>query len=151
MTSRPCVVSFVVPGTPRAKMRPWATAARGRTHVFTPRPTQDYEAVVRASAAAVRGGSPPLDGPIAAHIRIRLAPPVRVARTVRADMMAGRIRPTRRPDVDNVVKAILDGSNGVAITDDACVVSLSAEKVYAEDAGVDVRFESLAGGLDGDA
>lgn len=151
MSSTPTVVSFVVPGKPHAKMRPWATAARGRTHVFTPKPTVAYEAAVRASAVAALAGAAPLRGAVAAHIRVRLVPPSRPSRAVRAGMLAGQIKPTKRPDLDNVVKAILDGANGVAIEDDAHIVSLSAEKIYAEAPGVDVRFSQLDGGDNGEA
>ncbi len=42
----------------------------------------------------------------------------------------GEIQHTKRPDLDNVVKAIKDGCNGVAWKDDSQVVSLSARKIY---------------------
>lgn len=45
-------------------------------------------------------------------------------------MLAGQIRPTVKPDCDNVSKIILDALNGVAFKDDSQVVGLWVEKWY---------------------
>jgi Holliday junction resolvase RusA-like endonuclease len=44
----------------------------------------------------------------------------------------------KRPDLDNIVKAITDGMNGVVYEDDSQIVSLHATKVYGTDAMVEV-------------
>jgi len=41
--------------------------------------------------------------------------------------------PTKKPDSDNIGKAILDGLNGVAYDDDASVVRLTIDKFYCFD------------------
>jgi Holliday junction resolvase RusA-like endonuclease len=38
--------------------------------------------------------------------------------------------PTKRPDLDNVLKTILDGLNGLAYHDDALVTELASRKVW---------------------
>ena len=43
-----------------------------------------------------------------------------------------KIRPTGKPDIDNIIKAVLDGLNGVAFKDDAQVVFISAQKLYSD-------------------
>ena len=45
-------------------------------------------------------------------------------------MQAGKIFPSRKPDIDNVLKVVLDALNGVAYKDDSRVVAVSARKVY---------------------
>jgi Holliday junction resolvase RusA-like endonuclease len=55
-------------------------------------------------------------------------------------MLAGEIKPTGRPDLDNVIKSILDALNGVAYSDDSAVISVTAEKRYAENPRVDVML-----------
>jgi Holliday junction resolvase RusA-like endonuclease len=47
-----------------------------------------------------------------------------------------------RPDIDNVVKAILDGLNGVVFADDAVVAQLVASKHYGEER-VEVQVENV--------
>ncbi len=45
---------------------------------------------------------------------------------------AGKLRPSKKPDIDNIVKAIMDGLNGVAYKDDALVVKIMAQKFYGD-------------------
>jgi Holliday junction resolvase RusA-like endonuclease len=47
-----------------------------------------------------------------------------------------------RPDIDNIVKAILDGLNGVVFADDASVAQLVASKEYGEER-VEVQIENV--------
>lgn len=58
-------------------------------------------------------------------------------------MLAGKIRHTKKPDVDNIAKLVMDALNGLAWHDDSQVVSLSAHKAYAEQAGLVVTIRSL--------
>jgi Holliday junction resolvase RusA-like endonuclease len=59
-------------------------------------------------------------------------------------MLAGAEFPTKKPDLDNVVKAVMDGCNAVAFRDDVLVVRQTASKVYATVPGVDVVITTLA-------
>ena len=43
----------------------------------------------------------------------------------------GQIKPTTKPDLDNIVKA-LDGMNGIVVVDDSQIVKLTATKQYSE-------------------
>jgi Holliday junction resolvase RusA-like endonuclease len=45
-------------------------------------------------------------------------------------MQAGSVLPSRKPDIDNVLKIVLDALNGVAYKDDSRVVSVSGRKIY---------------------
>ena len=38
--------------------------------------------------------------------------------------------PTKKPDLDNVLKAVLDGLNGIAFVDDSQVVNVCMAKHY---------------------
>lgn len=44
----------------------------------------------------------------------------------------GELRHTKRPDLDNVVKAIKDGANGVVWKDDSQVDDVRASKRYGQ-------------------
>lgn len=44
--------------------------------------------------------------------------------------MAGVLLPTKKPDIDNLVKVVLDGLNGLAYKDDKQIVALEAAKGY---------------------
>ena len=65
-------------------------------------------------------------------MRVFLPIPKSKSKKWRAAAMAGEIRPTTKPDTDNLVKQIKDCANGGFWDDDKQIVGLHAEKWYAE-------------------
>ena len=129
---------FCIPGEVRGKGRPRATAVNGQARMFTDSKTRSYETRIADAATAALGQRPPLEGPLEMHIRVRLVPPASTPKKARVLMIAGSLMPTKKPDLDNVLKAILDGCNKIAFQDDVLVVKFSAVKIYADVSGVDV-------------
>jgi crossover junction endodeoxyribonuclease RusA len=59
-----------------------------------------------------------------------------------------RNEPFVRPDLDKLIRAVLDGLTGVAYEDDQQVVRLTAQKAYGETEGVYITIrERVSGGL----
>lgn len=58
-------------------------------------------------------------------------------------MRDGEILPQKKPDIDNVVKIIMDALNGAAYKDDKQVVSVFASKFYDDDPKVIVEVERV--------
>ena len=58
----------------------------------------------------------------------------------------GIVRPTGRPDMDNLEKALLDAFNNHLIEDDSLVIERFARKLYAVYAGIEVRVDRLLAG-----
>jgi Holliday junction resolvase RusA-like endonuclease len=114
--------------------------------MFTDTKTANYEGMVAMAAERAMDGAKPFDCPLEFHLRVRMVPAASVSRKAREAMLAGLIPPTKKPDLDNVVKAILDGCNAVAFRDDVLVVSQTATKVYADTAGVDVLIRRFRPG-----
>ena len=52
------------------------------------------------------------------------------------------LRPTKK-DIDNMVKAVLDGLNGKAFKDDRYICELHASKHYSDEARIEVTIEDL--------
>ena len=48
-----------------------------------------------------------------------------------AEMLCGAISPTKKPDVDNIAKSILDAMNNFVFKDDNQVSKISVEKRFA--------------------
>ena len=119
-------------GRPRANWR--------QRVVHTPAATVRYEKMVAAEAteAMRRQGVAKIEGAVRMDLIIRLTPPQSTSKAKRASMLSGEIRPTKKPDVDNVVKAIGDALNGVAFADDVQIASLHVERIYALSEGLDV-------------
>lgn len=57
--------------------------------------------------------------------------------------LSGQEVPTKKPDIDNIVKGIMDSLNGVIYHDDKQVIQLVAFKAYAEKPRVEVTVEEL--------
>lgn len=69
-----------------------------------------------------------IHAPVHVHVTAILKRPKRLQRK---NDPKGLIPHTKRPDLDNIVKAVLDSLN-IILNDDSQVHSLSASKAYAE-------------------
>lgn len=116
----------------------------GRAHVYTPRGTVNYEALVAMTGRAAMGADRLIDGGVDISIVIGLRPPPSASSRVKSEMLQGRLLPTKRPDVDNVAKAIVDALNGIVFRDDRNIIKLVVEKRYAPEDGVEVVVAARA-------
>lgn len=121
------ILRFTVPGEPVAKGRPRFTRA-GRS--YTPTKTERYENLVRMSYVQKYGNRKPAEVPLQLSIRAIFPIPKSWSKKKRAAAEADNVPKISRPDLDNVLKAVADGLNGVAWTDDSLIYSLEAWKGY---------------------
>jgi Holliday junction resolvase RusA-like endonuclease len=121
-------ITIELPGEPKGKGRPRFTRAG---IACTPSKTRSYEASLAWTAAAAMKGAPPLEGPLALTVEADMAIPASWSKRRQRMAAAGDIRPTTRPDADNILK-VLDGLNRIVWRDDAQVVDLRFAKRYAE-------------------
>jgi Holliday junction resolvase RusA-like endonuclease len=56
--------------------------------------------------------------------------PKSASKKLQEKMLSGAVRPTKKPDCDNIIKAVLDALNGVAYYDDSQVVKICIRKRY---------------------
>lgn len=133
-------IQFHVPGEPVAKGRPRFARRGNFVSTYTPTKTKDYEAKVRGLAMEAMQGRSPLDTPILAVIKICMPVPVSYSKARRQACLDTRELPTKKPDWDNVAKAITDSLNGIVYVDDSQIVSVYITKRYGTEAGVDVTI-----------
>ncbi len=136
------VIRFVVPGEPQGKGRPRAFRAGKGIRMFTPAKTEAYEQAVAAAGRQAMAGRAPLQGPLAVDLLAVVGVPVSWSKRRRAAALEGLEWPAKKPDADNVAKAIADGLNGIAYGDDAQVVELRVRKRYGEVPGVQVEIRA---------
>ena len=126
------LVTFKVPGKPQGKGRP-RFARRGKfVSTYTDEKTKTYENQIRDIAMVAMGASEPLNTPLEAFIYISYPIPASYSKQRKADCLSGLERPTKKPDIDNVVKAFLDSMNEIIYLDDTQVVELHSTKVYGD-------------------
>lgn len=126
-------VKFEVLGTPVGKSRPRFSTVNGKAVAYTPAKTANYETLVRLSYQQKYSGCMfDKDKPLRAVIRAFFPIPKSTSKKKREQMRDLRILHTKKPDADNIIKAILDALNGVAYYDDSQVAEVLISKVYAE-------------------
>ncbi len=133
---------FKIPGKAQAKQRP----RMGRSGiVYTPKETLVYENYVKMcySDYAKQFGWLPYENQVRAEIEVLVAVPKSDSKTKKKAKIEGMIRPTVKPDCDNLAKSILDSLNKLAYHDDRQVVELFVKKYYAENAEVRVRLTEV--------
>ena len=136
-------VQFLVPGEPVGKGRPRIGRVGGHARMFTPQKTASYEGLIALAGTEAMAGRTLLEGAVMVEMRIVLAIPQSMSNKRRAMAIAGELFPTKKPDMDNVIKAIYDGLNGVVWKDDVQVVDAFVRKRYGEVPGVHVRIVPL--------
>lgn len=118
-------------GVPSGKGRPRFARAGAFVRTYTDAKTRTYEGELRAAAADVMRGRAPIEGPIVVMMEAYLPIPASWSQKKRAQALAGALRPTSKPDVDNLAK-ILDAFNQVVFVDDKQIVDGRIVKAYSD-------------------
>lgn len=142
-------IVFSVPGDPKGKARPKVTRTKAGTSLtYTPDKTVAYEELVRlrfSEAAAGRRfeAGKPLRLRIAAFFGVPASKP----KKTKILMLQNLIRPTKKPDFDNVFKIVCDALNGIAYADDAQIVEAQITKVFTGgDPHIEVELQEIGVG-----
>jgi Holliday junction resolvase RusA-like endonuclease len=140
------ILTFVVPGAPVPKGRPRMTR-KGR--VFTPAKTRTYERTIALSAQAAKSklaGGQLFDSAVMVTIHCHFKMPKSWSRKRKEAML---YEPhIQLPDLDNLVKSVLDGLNQTfgIWDDDKQVAAVTATKHWSEESSVLVRIEKIQSG-----
>ena len=81
---------------------------------------------------AVTHGQQMLTGELCASLTAYFAIPNSKSKAEKKRMSWGIVRPTKKPDIDNLIKSVLDSLNGIAYKDDSQIVTVVAEKFYSD-------------------
>jgi len=100
--------------------------------------TKDWQHLV-ASAAQNYRPVQLYDGAVAVKMKFYLYRPKSVSEKKRP-------HPTVKPDIDKLVRSILDALKGVIYTEDARVCSIEAEKYYDDPPRVDITVSNVGTG-----
>lgn len=135
------MLKFIVPGEPKGKARPRVTR-KGIT--YTPKETLNYETWVKECFLLDIGSShKPLEGDLRVSLVVYYPLLKSMSKLKQRKALEGDIRPSKKPDCDNIAKIILDALNTIAYNDDKQVVSLQVEKWYAEEPRVEVTIQPI--------
>ena len=102
---------------------PQARPRFGKNGTYQPSRCKQYKALVKSAAQAAMDGREPLTGELNCQIKV-----------------FRKFKPTSRRygDVDNHIKSILDGMNGIVYLDDCQIIRCSIEKGTAKTPHIEV-------------
>lgn len=129
------ILKFEVMGKPQGKAR----ARTGKGFAYTPEKTVLYENLIKTEYQRQCGlhrfstiPNSELKQPLKMHITAIFGIPKSFTKGKRLAAEHNEIRPTVKPDGDNIAKVICDALNGIAYIDDTQIVLLTVEKVYGD-------------------
>ena len=133
------IYEFEVPGKIIGKGRPRLNSYKGV--VYTPTRTKDYESLVEQYFLLKYPRFKALEGRIKVSIIAYFSIPKTTKKSDINEMLENNISPTKKPDIDNIVKSILDSMNKFAFKDDNQITKLEVEKKYSIEDKVYVKIE----------
>lgn len=134
-------MQFEISGLPT----PWAAHQGYGRKSFNPRFKEKEYAQWQFKSQFNRNS--PIAGPIHADICFHLPIPAGTSKARKRDMLAGRLRHIKKPDVDNLTKFILDAAKKIIFDDDSQIVTLFARKIYSECPKTIIRIEECTSSL----
>lgn len=135
--------SFEVPGEPTAKGRPRFSHNGKFVKAYTPQKTINYENLVKLSFMQQIGSPEPMHNEVKATVNAYFGIPASTSKKKYEQMIDGSLRPSKKPDCDNIAKIILDALNGIAYDDDKQITCLVVNKFYSQRPCVMVSLEEL--------
>ena len=138
------MIEFTYYGEIRGKGRPRFRSAGPFIQTYTDKETQNYENNIRNSFL-MSSQEPITETDIALGMKVNVyqTPPESTSKVKRNRMLVGDIRPTKKPDADNILKSILDGLNKVAYPDDRQIVEISISKNYSTKNKIEVQIYEI--------
>lgn len=127
-------IKFTVQGASIAKGRPKFARMGKFVKIYTPKETVSYENLVKLSFMNECGTDfKPFDCPLVVRIHAYFRRPRSHYGSGKNSEMLKKSAPefmTKKPDVDNTAKSVIDALNDVAFTDDKLIVALTVAKSY---------------------
>lgn len=125
--------------TPVPKARPRAVVIGGHARLYTPATTRAAEQqIAEAVRAAADGETYEAGTPVTIDVTFGMPIPKTSRHTSENDAHH------KKPDVDNLVKTVLDGINASGVwRDDSQVTAITATKIYAKMPYINIKIEKM--------
>lgn len=130
---------FEVIGEVVGKERPRVNMYTGS--VYTPNKTKDYEFLIQQYFKMKYPNHQTLEGRLSIQIVAYLKIPKSTSNKKTHEMLENKISPTKKPDIDNIAKVVLDAMNKFVFKDDNQVSKVSVEKRFGNEEKVWIMVE----------
>lgn len=130
---------FEVPGKITGKGRPRVNSYTGI--VYTPTKTKDYEYLIEQYFLIKYPRFKEIEGRAKVNIIAYFGVPKSTKKSDKENMINNVISPTKKPDIDNIIKIVLDAMNKFAFKDDTQITKLEVEKKYGVEEKIYIKIE----------
>lgn len=123
----------------------WARARLGKRNIpFTPARQRNNAVALKLLAQQEMAGRVLFDEAICLDLTVEFAIPKSFSKAKAASALRRELRPTKKPDLSNLVKQVEDALNGVVFRDDALIVEYGTlQKVYSHQPKIVVTVRPL--------
>lgn len=139
-------LNFTIKGKVKAKQ----SVKFGRNGIkCTPKDMVEYANLVRMSfinAYPDWHASNFEDKPLKVEIDVFMQIPKSFSKKKQDQALNNEIRPTVKPDCDNIAKNINDALNGIVYPDDKQIINLAVNKYYSQNEYVEIKITELSNG-----
>lgn len=140
-------IKIVIPGQPFQQERPRSkiVTPKGKApfvSVYDSKKSKANKALIASYAQQVKP-TVPLDCDLEVEIIFYKQVLKSFSKKQKEQALSGMLRPSTKPDIDNYVKAVFDGINGIIWKDDARVVDLKSSKYYSDRPRTEVIVRTL--------
>ncbi len=111
--------------------------------IYTPNKTKEYEKLIQQYFMIKYPNHTILENRISVEIIAYMKIPKNTSNKKEEQMLKGMISPTKKPDIDNIAKSVLDALNKFVFKDDNQVSKLLVEKKYGEQEKLYVKIEEF--------
>jgi Holliday junction resolvase RusA-like endonuclease len=134
------IIKLTIPGEPQGKQR----ARWSKRGTYTPKETVNYETYIKELFVIKYPDFVPMEGPLRISLDIKVSIPASTSKK-RRDLMARMIlKPTKKPDFDNIHKVVCDALEKLAYKNDNQFVFGSWEKNYSNQPRLEITIWELA-------
>lgn len=140
------MIEFKVEGKAVPQPRPRVVRMRnGQTRAYNSEKSVVYKRIVKAAALSEMNKQQltMTDRPLAMRLTFVFTPPKSYTKKKLEAVKSGELRYTKKPDLDNLAKSILDALNGTVYRDDSQIITLSINKEYGHTDHVAVKITQL--------
>lgn len=134
------MITLEVKGKPIAKARPRFARIGKFVRTYDPQETEEGRFLFEVQKQWSR---PPIEGPLKVRCSFQMPIPKSTSKRKTKDMLEEKIKHTKRPDVDNLLKFTCDCLNGVVFKDDSQIIYLGGGKFYSEEPKTLIMIEEV--------
>ena len=135
------IVILEIPGKPIAKKRPRFVRRGNYVGTYNDQETDEGRFILEVKEQLKDHAI--FDGPCRLSVKFCMPIPKSTSKKRRAMMVAGTIKHTKKPDVDNLVKFVCDCLNELVYKDDSQIYQKNSLKRYSENPRTEIAIRHM--------